>query len=181
MLDGSGRDSRNLANCKVCSIGPGTTARLRSRGIRPDLVPEQFTSQAVFDALTEANEVKGNRFLLPRADIAGKALPRQLRDAGAEVTDIEAYRTLRPTPDPETIEALRAGEVDIVTFTSSSTARNFAAIMRDELGEPPGDVAYVSIGPVTSQTIREESMQLAVEAPESTIDGLVAAILKYRK
>ena len=121
MLDGLGRDGRCLANCKVCSIGPGTTARLSLRGIRPDLVPERFTTQAVFDALSEANEVKGNRFLRPRADIAGKALPQQLRDAGAEVTDIEAYRTLRPTPDPETIEALRAGEVDIVTFTSSST------------------------------------------------------------
>jgi len=171
-------DSRALAGCKICCIGPGTADRLASQGIRADLIPKRFTSKAIFQALAEQREITGKRFLLPRADIAGRDLPEQLRAHGADVADIAAYRTLPGEPSEEVIEALRARQVDLVTFTSSSTARNFASIIKRELGKLPDAVAYVSIGPETSKAARQEGMTVRAEAQDYTIDGLVAVIVK---
>jgi len=177
MLDSQGRDTRSLAGCKVCSIGPGTSASLLSRGIHPDLVPAKFTSAAIFDALSQEENLQGKRFLLPRADIAGKELPTKLTSAGAHATDIEAYRTLPGELTSEVRQALADRKVDVITFTSSSTVRNFASIVRAELGCLPETVAYVSIGPETTKAAREEGITIASEATEHTINGLVAALL----
>ncbi len=173
-----GHDSRQLSDCKTCCIGPGTAARLAGYGIQADLIPPRFTSKAIFDALSEREDLTGKRMLLPRADIAGRDLPAMLEDSGAEITDIAVYKTLPGEPPPEIIEALQAGEADIVTFTSSSTARNFAAIVREKLGDLPDGIEYVSIGPETSKAAREEGMEIATEAQEHTIDGLVSVILE---
>ena len=178
-VDAVGIDSRSLSGCKVFSIGPGTTAHLAERGIRPDLTPQRFTSAGIFEALSGEGEVAGKRFLLPRADLAGADLPQQLKAAGADVDDIISYRTLPGEPAPEIIEALRDGEVDMVTFTSSSTARNFANIVREQLGGLPDGVQYASIGPETSKTAREEKLEIALQPQDHTIDALVAAIVDY--
>lgn len=176
-LHGEGHDSRALAPCKICCIGPGTAARLAVYGIKADLVPPRFTSKAIFDALSKQEDLAGKRMLLPRADIAGTNLPKMLAASGAEITDIAVYKTLPGEPPPEVIESLQAGEVDIVTFTSSSTAKNFVCIVRDKLGDLPNEIKYASIGPETSKAAREEGVEIAVEAQEHTIDGLVNVIL----
>lgn len=177
-LDQAGLDSRNLAGNKICCIGPGTAAKLAEHGIRTDLIPKRFTSNAVFDALADCEDLTGKHFLLPRADIAGRDLPAKLVAAGARITDIPAYRTLPGEPAAEVFDAIRSGRVDLVTFTSSSTARNFAAIIRKEFGELPRSVTYISIGPETTKAARNEGMVIAVEAEAHTIDGLVSAILE---
>jgi uroporphyrinogen III methyltransferase / synthase len=177
MLQAQGHDARSLAGCKICSIGPGTSNRLKLHGLFPDLMPKQYTSVEIFNALTECNEVNGKRFLLPRADLAGRELPEKLLAAGAVVDDVEAYQTIPGNLSPQVKEALKSGQVDIVTFTSSSTARNFASIVRKELGHLPENLTYVSIGPETSKAAREEKMNIQIEAREHTIEGLVSTIL----
>lgn len=172
-------DSRRLASSKICVIGPGTEARLNDEGIISDLMPEKFTSAGVFDAFVKSKEVDGKHFLLPRADIANPELPRRLREAGAVVTEVTAYRTLPGEPEPKVIDALRDGKVDAVTFTSSSTARNFAALVRDKPGGLPEDVTYASIGPETSKSAAQEGMEIKIEAAEHTINGLVTALVEY--
>ena len=88
-----------------------------------------------------------------------------------------AYRTLPGEPAPEAIEALRNGEVVVVTFTSSSTARNFAEIVCREIGSLPDDVIYASIGPETTKAATNEGMKISIEAQKHTIQGLIAALL----
>jgi len=179
MLESENRDSRSLAHCKICSIGPATSDRLKSHGITPDLTPPKFTSVAIFETLSQTENLQGKRFLLPRADIAGKDLPAKLTAAGAAVTDIETYRTLPGELPANVKETLTANKVDAVTFTSSSTARNFASIVRNELGRLPDNVAYISIGPETTKTACEEGIKITTEADEHTIDGLVKSILTH--
>lgn len=172
------QDSRSLAGCRVCAIGPGTRDRLFLNGIRADVVPERYTSKGILSTLLKQNAIKGKRFLLPRADIAPPELPDELTRAGGEVTDIVAYRTLPATPEPGVLQAIRSGGVDIVTFTSSSTARNFASLVRAELGHLPAGVSYASIGPETTKAATAEGMEIAVEAEQHDVDGLVEAVVR---
>ena len=173
-----GRDSRALAGCKVCATGSATTERLMTHGVKPDLVPERYTSKGVLSALNAVKSVSGNHFLLPRADIAPQELPDALTQAGAEVTQVEAYKTVPAKPEPAAIEALKDGKADIITFTSSSTARNFAALIKPEIPELPSNISYVSIGPETTKAAVNEGMQIEIEAEQHNIEGLVEAIIK---
>jgi uroporphyrinogen III methyltransferase/synthase len=175
-LAASGRDSRAFGGVQLGAIGPETVERLRTHGLRPDLIPSRFTSEALFETLRADVDLAGKRVLLPRADIAPAALPDGLRQAGAQVTEVIAYRTLPDRPDPAAFQAFRDGAVDVVTFTSSSTARNFAAILRAELGTLPENILYASIGPETSRTARAEGMTIGLEAAEATVPGLLAAL-----
>ena len=131
-----GRDARIFAGVKVAAIGDATAEAVRRElCLRVDLCPESFVAEALADALVAANEVRGQKFLLLRADIARPILRERLQqDGAAEVRDVAVYET-RPAQSlpPALLEALAAGEVTWVTFTSSSTARNFAALLGDGL------------------------------------------------
>ena len=164
-------DARALGGVKIATIGPGTTAALVDRGVRADCVPGKFVAEALAEAM--ATDLAGKRVLLPQADIAREALATLLRNAGAEVVEVTAYRTLpADPPPPELLDDLAAGRFDWVTFTSSSTAANFAKLVPDE-----AKVRFASIGPITSATARELGMTVAVEAKEHSIAGLVKAIV----
>jgi uroporphyrinogen III methyltransferase/synthase len=171
----AGRDARSLAGVHLCAIGPATAAALEMEGVRADLVPDRFVAEAVVEALAAEVELKGARVLLPRAEVAREVLPALLRRHGATVDDVAAYRT-----DPDTRESaqlrdrLEAGEIDLVTFTSGSTVRNFV----DAMGASMGGARVASIGPITSATARELGLEVAVEATEHTIPGLVRAIVR---
>ena len=176
VLAAAGRDTRALAGVRVGVVGPDSAERLQAHGLRPDLIPARFTSAALAEALRARGDLAGQRLLLPRADIAPSTLPDSLRQAGAVVTEVTAYCTVPDRPDPAAFQAFRDGAVEVVTFTSSSTARNFAAIIRAELGTLPTNVLYASIGPETSRTARAEGISIGLEAQDSTVPGLLAAL-----
>lgn len=176
-------DARKLASSLVAAIGPATADRLREHGIEPDAVPAEYRGEAVYDALAEraaqtGAALAGSRVLIPRAEVARETLPDMLREAGAEVDVVAAYKTVPgdAARAAELADAMAAGEIDAVTFTSSSTVRNFVAMLGDRAGEL-GDVDLFSIGPVTSQTIGDAGFGVYREAERYTIPGLVDALV----
>ncbi len=165
-----GRDVRCLKNVRIAAIGPATGREIEKRSLRPDLVPPEYVAEAVVSAMGAVG-VAGARVLLPCAEEARDALPRGLSALGADVRRIPVYDTVRPAPPSgEIMEAVRTA--DIVTFTSSSTARNFFSI----IGE--SRAMHASIGPITSAAVRETGHRVDIEASEYTIEGLVEALVR---
>jgi uroporphyrinogen-III synthase len=162
-LAAAGKDARDLARRKVAAIGPATAGALRSRGVAPTLVPAEYVAEAVVAAL---GDVRGLRFLLPRADIARDALATGLRAGGAVVTEVTAYRTVGADAVPPGLRG-----ADAVTFTSSSTVRHFLGS-----GARVGTAKVVCIGPVTAATARELGLAVHAVAAEYTEDGLIRAL-----
>jgi uroporphyrinogen III methyltransferase/synthase len=167
----AGRDARALAGATVAAIGPGTARALAERGIAADVVPERFVAEALVEALADI-EVEGKRVLVARAAEARDVLPDALRERGAEVDVVALYETVREQPDEEEIEA--AQSADYITFTSSSTVTNLIEALGDHFPTAP---CTVSIGPITSQTIRDAGLEVDVEAGRHDVDGLLAALL----
>ncbi|HET7459984.1 MAG TPA: uroporphyrinogen-III C-methyltransferase [Longimicrobium sp.] len=169
----SGRDARALASAKVCAIGPATAAELEKQGIRADLVPPEFMAERAVEALAAATDLAGARVLVPAAEAARPVLAEGLRALGAEVTAVVAYRTVQDGAGADEVRRrIEAGEIDLLTFTAGSTAKHFAALV----GTDVGAAKVASIGPVTSQALRELGIEVDVEAEEATIDGLLRAI-----
>lgn len=181
----AGLDARALACARIAAIGPATAAELAERGIVADLVPGEFRAEAVADLLIEAGLTDGDWVLVPRALEARDVLPRMLRACGARVDVVPVYRTVPPSrasAEPA-LASLIAGEADAVTFTSSSTVRNFVGLVRDVAPNPVEVLErldFYSIGPITTTTARDESLRIAAQAEAYTIDGLVEAIVKHR-
>jgi uroporphyrinogen III methyltransferase/synthase len=170
-LDAAGLDARALANATIAAIGPGTAAALSERGIRPDVVPERSVAEALVESLA-AVDVAGRPVLVARAAEARDVLPDALRDRGGKVDVVALYETVADEPDPAAVEASRSA--DYVTFTSSSTVRNFAAAVGDRL---PEGARIASIGPVTSDAARAAGLDVDVEASRHDPEGLVEALL----
>jgi uroporphyrinogen III methyltransferase / synthase len=167
-----GRDARALANASVAAIGAGTAAALASYGVLADIVPERFVAEELAEALDKL-ELRGKPVLIARAAEGREVLPDALRKKGAEVDVVTLYETVPEEPDPEALE--RARDADFITFTSSSTVRNFVeAAGKNGI---PKEARVVSIGPVTSETAREAGLTVDVEAERHDIDGLVEALL----
>jgi len=174
-LKEAGRDARTLAGARICAIGPGTAAALAARGLRADLVPEEFVAESVVEALAHQKVTK-SRILLPRAEGARRELVRGLRALGAHVDELPLYVAAPPgAPEPDALRRLRAGEVDIVTFASSSAVKNLLKLLGGDTAPLKGPL-IACIGPVTARTAREAGLEVAVEAKEHTIPGLVAAL-----
>jgi uroporphyrinogen III methyltransferase/synthase len=170
-LDAAGRDARALSGATVAAIGPGTARALAAHGIAADVVPERFVAEALIEALAGV-EVEGKRVLVARAAAARDVLPDALRERGAEVDVVALYETVREAPDDDAIEAAQAA--DYVTFTSSSTVKNLTEALGDRF---PAAARTVSIGPVTSGSVRDAGLEVAVEADRHDVDGLLAALL----
>ncbi len=177
-------DARDLAGVKIAVIGDATADAVRAElGIEPDLVPTSFVAEALADELIARGVVQGNRFVLLRADIARPVLVDRLRAAGAaSVEDIAVYETKPATAlPPEVIEAVDAGRVDWVTFTSSSTAKNFTALLGPDYAAKLANVKTASIGPVTSDTLRSLGLPVTVQAETAGVAALAASLLSYSK
>ena len=177
-LQASGRDTRALAGLRVAAIGPGTARELATHGITVDLVPERFVADSLLEAFPAplaAGAGPRPRVLLARAEQARDLLPEGLGVRGYAVDVLTVYRTVSATPDAKAVERVRAGEVDALTFTSSSTVTN----LLDLLGAiPDPQPLVVSIGPVTSATAVERGLRIDAEAEQHTIDGLITALLE---
>lgn len=176
---GQRRDPSRLPR-KIAVIGPATARAVQGIGLEADLIPPKYVAESLADAL--APEARGGRILLIRAAEARDVLPEALTTAGASVTIAEAYRNQTPA---ESIPALRQlfgapGEYpDAITFTSASTARNLIALLDAAAVTLPSSVALVSIGPITSQALRELGYTPRIEAAEPTIDALVQSLGDY--
>lgn len=156
---------------RVAAIGPATARELEKRSIKANLIPEEYVAEAIVESI---GDVAGQRILLPRADIAREALAVDLQKRGAVVDEIAAYRTLPADADPNGLAELRRG-VDVITFTSSSTVRNFMALARHDIG----NAVIACIGPITASTVRELGSPVDVTATEYTMEGLVTALVDH--
>ena len=174
-----GGDVRDLKGVKICSIGPATTERIKGFHIKVDCQPPKYVAESVVEVLKGIEDLKGKRIMMPRADIARSYLPEELQKMGADVADIVAYKTVAATNgDNSVLDKLKDGTVDIVTFTSSSTVRNFAKIVgEDNLSAFKENVQFASIGPITTETAEEMDITISIKADEYTIPGLVQAIV----
>jgi uroporphyrinogen-III synthase len=156
---------------RCAAIGPATARALEARGVRPELIPDEYVAEAILEKI---GDVAGQWILLPRADLAREVLADELGRRGAVVHEIAAYRTLPAAPDPQGLAELRRG-VDVLTFTSSSTARNFAALAACEARR----ALVACIGPITAHTARELGWPVHIVARKYTTDGLVAALVEH--
>jgi len=169
--EGAPRDARAFAGTTVAAIGPGTARALRARGIVADVVPKRFVAEALVQALAD---VPVERALVARAKEARDVLPDALRARGAEVDVLALYETVAEPLSPRALAAARAA--DYIAFTSSSTVRFFLEAAGRDAGLSPA-TRVVSIGPVTSATLREHGMAPHVEAERHDIDGLIDALV----
>ncbi len=167
-----GLDARALASATVAAIGPGTARRLRELGVIADIVSPRSIAESLVEALREV-EVHERPVLVARAVEARDVLPDALRERGARVDVVPLYETLRGGAPPEAIA--RARDADYLTFTSSSTVRYFAEAVGESF---PARARIVSIGPVTSETVRELGHAVDVEAERHDPEGLVDALMR---
>jgi uroporphyrinogen III methyltransferase/synthase len=167
-LAARGEDARALAGARVAAIGPGTARALREHGVIADVVPERFVAEGLIDALAE---VEFSRVLIARAAEARDVLPDALAQRGASVEIVSLYETVVEPLDAAVLPAI--ARADYLTFTSSSTVRNFLAS-----AQPSPDTRIVSIGPVTSATLREHGLEPHIEAARHDIAGLIAALIE---
>ncbi len=170
----------SLKRLQIAAIGPATKAAIVKHGLKVKMMPSEYVAEAVVKGLRD--EVNGKRVLLIRAKVARDVIPEELRAAGAHVDVVEAYETVVPERSRPRLRLLMknaARRPHIVTFTSSSTVRNFAELLGPRPTSLKG-VQFASIGPVTSGTLRELQMPAAIEAAEYTMGGLIRAIVLAR-
>ena len=182
-LHEKGLDVRALHTLKTAVIGPATRDRLAAEGLNSDILPESYRAESVAAAFAKEDMV-GKRVLLPRAEEARPVLPMELHKMGAEVDEATTYATRQDRTNAATlITRLRAGTVDVVTFTSSSTVRNFKALLPsdEDLKVLMAGVQVASIGPITSETARDLGFEVHIEAESYTIPGLCDAIEDHFK
>ena len=173
------RDVRALHRARIAAVGSETAAAIAARGLQVDVVPEEFRAEAVAEAMRAAG-VAGARILLPRAAVAREILPAMLRDAGATVDEVPAYETIAPRGDlSELRDRLARRAVDLVTFTSSSTVRNFVALIGADAGPLLAGVRAACIGPITADTAHAAGLEVVVQPATYTIAAFTTAIETY--
>lgn len=177
------RDSVGLpSRVKIAVIGPATAKAVESIGLRVALLPSRYIAESLAESL--ATHASGCRILLIRAEDARDVLPNRLTHAGAAVTIAPAYRNQVPNASVPAIQQIFSSakdQIDAITFTSASTARNLTALLDAAGLTLSAGIALASIGPVTSDTLRELGLNPAIEANEPTVPALVQAIAEYFK
>jgi len=184
-------NSALAAGPRIAAIGPATKRAIEQRGMKVDVVPKEYVAESVVRSLK--SKVKGKRVLLVRAKVARDVIPNELRKAGAHVDVVEAYETVVPASSRRRLRAaLKKRRPHVVTFTSSSTVRNFVELLdlrpprkpsrairgQDRSRHGLDGILMASIGPVTSSTLREYGLPVDISAKEFTIPGLVEAIVR---
>jgi uroporphyrinogen-III synthase/uroporphyrinogen III methyltransferase/synthase len=172
-----GVNPANAEGLNVAAVGSATAEAARHFGFRVEVVPEAYVAESLLESLQ--GRVAGKRVLLPRAAIARDVIPDALRAAGAKMDVVDAYRNVLPEAAPEQLRLALAERIDAATFTSSSSATHLAEAARlAGIAWPLAGVPAVSIGPITSQTLRELGWEPAVEANPSDIPGLILATIQ---
>ncbi|MEJ2727058.1 MAG: uroporphyrinogen-III C-methyltransferase [Deltaproteobacteria bacterium] len=181
-LFSAGKDVRALGGMQTAAIGPATAGQLFEYGLTSDIVPETYRAESVLAAFGKVN-LKGKKILLPRAKEARPILPQELKKMGAAVDEITAYETLREAENrDDLVRNLKDNHIDLITFTSSSTVKNFKALLpAQNFTKLTKGVTIASIGPITSETAKNLGFDVHITAEDYTIPGLVEAILQYYK
>jgi uroporphyrinogen-III synthase/uroporphyrinogen III methyltransferase/synthase len=165
------------AGPRVAAVGRTTAQTARKAGFDVAVVPESYHSEGLVAALGDA--ARGKRVLLARAAVARDVIPEALAAGGAEITVVDAYRTVIPEDSVERLREAVRGGIDIAAFTSSSSVKHLAALAREAgVGFPPDGVRAISIGPLTSGTLREFGWEPAAEAVVSDVAGLLDAVVQ---
>ena len=177
-------DVRDLHGVRLGAVGPSTASRLHCYGIRVDLMPAEFRAEAISEALKSSGDLKRLRILLPRADIARDRLAEELREAGADVVDVIAYRTIPGNTDRESdydvYRMLLDRQIDAVTFASASAVRNFVAMLgQDQAADLLKSTVVASIGPVTAEAAQQLGVLTTVMPERYTIPDLVDALVEH--
>jgi uroporphyrinogen-III synthase len=176
--------SESLSSAQVAAIGPSTRDAAEQLGFKVAIVPKQYVAESIVESLR--GKVEGKRVLLARAKVARDVIPRELRKLGARVDVVEAYETVVPKSSQKIRALMRSPKLrpNVVTFTSSSTVRNFVQLLggKSRGQECPrhkdlDGIQFASIGPITSATLRELGLAVNVEAREFTVLGLIEAIV----
>jgi uroporphyrinogen III methyltransferase / synthase len=164
---------------KIAVVGSATRLALEKEGLRASLVPAEFSGAGLAAELS--SEIAGKTVLLPRSDRASGELPSLLREAGANVTEVVAYRTAGPKAlDTTVIGAILSGQVDAITFFSPSAFREFQNLTGDEtLRRLAPQVTFVAVGPVTAEAIRGSGLPVVIEADQATTASLVATLERH--
>lgn len=179
-LNAGGKDIRSLKGIKLCAIGPRTAQEIERMGVRVDLMPAEYVAEALIEQMG-LQDLTGRRILIPRAAVARDILPDALTRMGARVDLVTAYRTIRPTRDVEWVKNLLQGrQISVITFTSSSTVRNFVEMFGpEEARQLLNGVAVACIGPITAKTVEEYGMAVHILPKDSTIPSLAQAIVEH--
>ncbi len=173
------KDATALSQSKVATVGRATANTLRGHGREPDFVPSKHTSEVLVKELGE-ERLKGKRVLTPRSDIAPDTIVKELTRLGAAVEDVPAYHTSMPEESRRrAVQALTSQEVDVVTFTSSSTVMSLMTLLGGEARDLISRVTTACIGPVTAKTAHEQGLRVDVMANENTTSGLVTALEEW--
>ena len=171
------QDIRDLKGVRVFTIGPKTAEAVRDLGIRVDVVPEKFVAESLIESM---ENIKGQRFLIPRATVAREILPEQLRKMGAIVDVAPAYKTVLPSQPVDALgKRLKEGNVDVITFTSSSTVTNFLALTGEQLLPEIKKAKIACIGPITAKTARDAGLNVEIVPEAYTVSALMDAIENY--
>lgn len=174
------KNEKTLARLSIGAIGPETAKTLDSAGIKSSLVPARFQAEGVLEMLNP-QAMRGKRVLIPRAAKARELLPETLRQWGAQVDVVIAYRTVLPATDTAPLaQMIQERTVDALTFTSSSTVNNFVRLFQPQkLADIVGPTPIACIGPITEQTVKDLGGTAQIVAREFTIPGLVRALVEY--
>jgi len=179
-------DLRSLKGVKLCAVGPATAERIGRAGLKVDFMPTEYRAEGVLRAMLESapDGLAGQKILLPHADIGRELLAEELRKQGAEVTEVIAYRTIAVEPEregePDIYRMLLERRIDVVTFTSPSSVRNFVRILGPEpAADLLRDIQVASIGPVTADAAKQCSIETTIMPASQTIPALADAIVAH--
>jgi uroporphyrinogen III methyltransferase/synthase len=184
-LHGSGHETSELDDLKVCAIGEATAEKLNDLHVHVDVVPDEFKAEGVFAALERfvggSEGLKNLNMLIPRAAVARDFLPKALQQAGARVDIVPAYRTSLPADlERGRVAAMLSGDADCIAFTSASTVKNLGQLFdTQDLGEALAGVVIACIGDVTAATAVEFGLRVEIQPEESTVPALSRAIADY--
>jgi uroporphyrinogen III methyltransferase/synthase len=180
-VEAKGKDARAFAKLRIGCIGPRTAQELERYGLKADLVPVEYQAEGLIAALAREG-VGGRRVLIPRAEVAREILPDQLRELGAQVEVVPVYRAIAPAVDVEPVkQQLQEGRIDVVTFTSSSTVRNFVELLggAESARHLVAQAVIACIGPITARTAEEYGLAVTIMPAENTVPALAEAIAKH--
>ena len=175
-----GENRRSFSSSKICAIGPATAEQLKKKGARVDYIPKEFVAESILRGFKRMG-IEGKKILLARAKKARDVLPHGLKKMGATVDVVEVYRTVKPKGGAMRLKRLlEKKEVDVITFTSSSTVSHFAELLKGtDLKKALKDIAIACIGPVTARTAKKLGVKVQIQPEEYTIPALTRAIAKY--